>query len=400
MTYKSSPGSGNLLLLGAIGLIATSGSMLSDLYLPGLPGMADYFLATPTQVQLTITAALAGVAVGQLVMGPLSDRFGRRGVLLAGYGIAVVAALLTALAPTLLLVIAARFILGFGVGTGLALGRAIVNDVVSGPRAVQWLGTIAVFTGLGGLLAPLIGGWLSTGIGWRAPLWALLFYLVLALIAITALVPETHTVDRRRLPAGVRSSLAIFTPSFIFYTLCLAFAFGAYFACISASPFIYQEFIGWTPLESGYMFAGQALLMTVASFATSRLAMRVSTKVLLGTGVGLILSAGLLSILISVTGLPVLLYPPLVLLVSIGIGITLPTSMALALAHGRPAAGLASAALGCVQFIIASSIAPLVSLGSAPLATFSVVLTSAAVISLVTFVLATNSDRRVLHSSK
>ncbi|NLB47284.1 MAG: multidrug effflux MFS transporter [Microbacteriaceae bacterium] len=201
-------------------------------------------------------------------------------------------------------------------------------------------------------------------------------------------------MQKRRSQSGFRSSVAIFTPSFIFYTLCLAFAFGAYIAFVSAAPFLYQVVIGWSPLESGYMFAGQALLMTLSSFATSRIVMRVPTRVLLGIGVSLLVCAGLISLLIAVAGYSVTLYPPTLALVSIGIGIALPTAMALALAQARAAAGLASATLGFIQFILASSIAPLVSLGSAPLVTFAVVLTSAAGIAILAFVLGGISDRR------
>lgn len=371
-------------LLTILALLAMGGPVLSDLYLASLPGIAVAFGVSATSVQLTLTAALAGVAVGQAVLGPLSDALGRRLPLVLGLGAAFAGSVAAALAPDLGALIAARFVQGFGVAAGLVLSRAIVADVVGGARRTGWLSIISVAAGVAACAAPIVGGVLSTAVGWRGPMWAVAGFLAVAFVAALLLVPETRnrsqgTTGREREveSAGVRSV------PFLSYALCLGFAFAAYMAFVAASPFLYQEVIGWTSLEYGFVYAGHALLMAAASLIAGRLVGRITERVLLTVGIGCLVAAGCGSLAVAVLGGWVGLFPPCLALVSIGMGTTFPTTMGLALGHARHSAGLGSAILGCVQFGVAAAVAPLLGLGANAQISFAVVLLAAALLAAV-----------------
>lgn len=369
-------------LLLTLALLATTGPLFSDMYLPGFPRIADEFGVGPTEVQLTLTAGLAGVALGQIVLGPASDRLGRRGPLLGGIVLAVIASVVSALAPSLPMLIAARFVQGLGVAAGLVISRAIVSDRTAGLQTIRWLSRIAVFTGIGALLAPAAGGLMASTWGWRAALWVLTGYLVVLLALVVRLVPESHPPARRRAMRGERAGLSA---AFFAYALTLAFGFGAYTAFVSASPFIYQGMIGWSTTQFGFVFAGHALVMAASSLLSARLAARVPVQRLLGFSIACILAAGVGALVIAVTGAPAIAYPFALFPVSIGVGFLLPTSMTLALGEARRSAGLGSAVLGFLQFAVASGLAPLVSLGPSPLLAFGAVLGGAGLLAALSF---------------
>jgi DHA1 family bicyclomycin/chloramphenicol resistance-like MFS transporter len=375
--------------------------MLSDLYLPGFPQIADHFGVSPTDVQLSLTTAMAGVAVGQLTFGPLSDRFGRRAILIVGLSVGIVASVAVALAPTLPLVVAARFVQGFGIASGLAISRAIASDVTTGVGTMRWLGIISVVAGIGALIAPVLGGLLLTVIGWRAPLWALAMYVAIVLALVLGLVPESHPPDRRRRGGAIPArGTGLVSIPFLGYALSLAFGFGAFVAFVSASPFIYQEVIGWTGLQFGIVYAAHALLMAASTLVSTRIANRIPMRSLLGIGLGAILFAGVCALLIAILGAPSVLYPVPLAFVSVGIGIVIPSSMALALGQAAHAAGRGSALLGFLQFTVASIAAPMVSLGPAPLLTFGIVLAGFAGTAMLCFLTVVVADRRRSGASK
>lgn len=378
------------ILLVVLSLIATSGPLLSDLYLPGLPQITTEFQASASEVQLTLTASLIGVALGQLILGPASDRFGRRWVLIGGLALGILAGFTAAMSPDLVTLIVARLFQGFGVAAGLVISRAIVSDVTIGSATMRWLGVITIVAGLGSLTAPMLGGVLNTVWDWRAPLWALSLYLLVVLVLVFVNVPDTRGTHAH----DGQSHTRLWSVPFIGASLTLAFGFGGYIAFLSASPFIYQEIIGWSSLEFGFVFSAQALVGVVATLIASRMSHRVDLRRMVWFAIALFSIAAISALVIALTGAPVILLPFVLVLVNIGNGVLLPSAMALALSQAKKAAGLASAVLGCLQFAFAAIVAPLVSLGSDPLVTFGAVLSAMSACAVLSFAVVAVAHRR------
>jgi DHA1 family bicyclomycin/chloramphenicol resistance-like MFS transporter len=378
------------ILLVVLSLIATSGPLLSDLYLPGLPQITAEFQASASEVQLTLTASLIGVALGQLILGPASDRFGRRWVLIGGLILGILAGFTASISPDLVTLIVARLFQGFGIAAGLVISRAIVSDVTIGSATVRWLGVITIVAGLGSLTAPMLGGVLNTVWDWRAPLWALSLYLLVVLVLVVVNVPDTRGTHAHDEQTHTR----LWSVPFIGASLTLAFGFGGYIAFLSASPFIYQEIIGWSSLEFGFVFSAQALVGVAATLIASRLSHRIDLRRMIWFAVALFVITAISVLVIAITGAPVILLPFVLVLVNIGNGVLLPSAMALALSQAKRAAGLASAVLGCLQFALAAIVAPLVSLGSDPLATFGVVLSVMSACAVLSFTVVATAHRR------
>ena len=154
-------------LLATLALLSAVAPFSTDLYLPGFPQMVADLRTSPTNVQLTLTACLLGLAIGPLVFGPLSDRIGRVRPLLAGAAICVLASLAAALAPTIEVLIAARFVQGFTGAAGMVIGRAIVSDLATGRAAARAFSLLMLVGGLAPVAAPLAGGFIVGPLGWR-----------------------------------------------------------------------------------------------------------------------------------------------------------------------------------------------------------------------------------------
>ena len=228
-----------VLLIGALSAFAP---LSIDMYLPGLPAIATELGASPAEVQLTLTACLIGLALGQLVSGPLSDTYGRRRPLLVGLALYTVASLLCAAAPTVWTLVAARLLQGLGGAAGIVIARAVVRDHYSGSAAARFFALTMLVNGLAPILAPIIGGQLLLITTWQgiflvlAGIGAILF-LVAALRLAESLPPERRRSGR--LGDVARSYRGLLGDrGFMSYVLASALAFAAMFAYISASPFV------------------------------------------------------------------------------------------------------------------------------------------------------------------
>ena len=350
-----------LALLTAIAPLAT------DMYLPAFPQLAADLGTSASAVQLSLTTFMIGLALGQLVIGPLSDQRGRRGLLVAGTAVCAAAALACALAPSIGFLIAARFVQGFSGAAGMVLSRAVISDRARGTAAAQLFGLMMAIQGVAPVLAPLLGGTLVGAVGWRGVFGILAGMSALMLAGVLALVPETLPREHRTaggLAATLRDARSVLTNRrYLGWTGALVFAFAAMFAYISASPFVLQNVLGLSVLGYSLAFAANALGLSVVAGLSTKLVGRIAPRRMLVAGVTALTVLSVL-LLLDVVLLDLPRWPTLVLLflaVS-SLGLVLGNATTLATGEVPHAAGTGSAVMGALQFGLGAVVSPLVGL--------------------------------------
>ncbi len=353
-------------LLVVLASLAAVAPVATDLYLPGFPAMAEALDADASGVQLTLTSFLVGMAVGQLVMGPLSDRYGRRRPLVASAAVCAASAVVCAMASTLPLLVAARLLQGLAGAGGMVIGRAVISDVVTGRAAAKAFTMMLTVGGVAPVLAPLVGGLLAGPVGWRGMLWTVAGLCAAMLAGVVLVVRETRPVEVRAQhstswPAAMRTVLG--SRSYRGPVAVFALSFGVMMAYISASPFVYQNVVGLSEVGYGVAFGVNAVGLIAAGAVAGRLVDRVSPQRLLRATVTAQVVATVAFLALAVTGAPAWTYPvPIFVAVATNGGI-MGNAAALAMAEVRPVAGTGSAVLGFAQFAVGAVVSPLVGLG-------------------------------------
>jgi DHA1 family bicyclomycin/chloramphenicol resistance-like MFS transporter len=345
--------------------VVAIGALSIDMTLPSLPATAVALGTSPATVQLTVTLFLAGFAVAQLVHGPLSDRIGRRRVLLAGLLVYLAGGLACWAAPSAPLLIAGRLLQALGAGSGPVVGRAVIRDLYEPAEAARVLGYMGTAMALTPILAPIVGGVVHVALGWRAVYLTLAAFGALFLALAALLVPETN---RRRDPDALRpghlatnAADLLRDPAFLGYTLVVALMFGGQFAFISGSAFVLIEVLRMPPAVYGLCFGLVAFGIMTGSFLAARFAPRVGIDRLIAAATGLGAAAGALMAALAWAGVwtvPAVIGPMYAF--AVGVGIVLPTAIAGAIGPFPRTAGLASAVLGFLQLTAAATYGMLV----------------------------------------
>ncbi|GAA2589586.1 multidrug effflux MFS transporter [Actinomadura fulvescens] len=361
---------GLIVILGALTAIAP---LSIDMYLPALPRLTADLSTGATQAQLTLTACVIGLAGGQIVAGPLSDRWGRRRPLIAGLLGYSAASLACMVAPSIETFIAFRLLQGATGAAGIVIARAIVRDLYEGVAAARCFSLLMLVNGLAPILAPIMGGQLLRITPWPGVFAALSAIGVALLLAALFGMRETLPPEHRE-TGGFRATLTTFRGllgerSFMGYAIGAGLAFAAMFTYISGSSFVLQEGYGMSPQAFSAVFGVNAFGIVLAGQVNRRLVGRIPVGRLLATGLGTVAAGGvaLLVAVLAGAGLAVIL--PALFLVVAAQGLVLPNSAALALS-GRPpkVAGSASALLGLAQFAIGGAAAPLAGGTAVPMA--------------------------------
>jgi DHA1 family bicyclomycin/chloramphenicol resistance-like MFS transporter len=354
------------LLVGILGALSAFGPLSIDMYLPALPELADDLGAAPSLVQLTLTACLLGLAAGQLVGGPISDARGRRGPLLIGIAVYVVASALCALAPSVWALVVLRFVQGAAGAFGIVIGRAIVRDLHEGRAAAALFAALILVNGVAPIVAPIVGAGILHVTTWRG-VFAILAVIGTLLFAATAvLLGETlPRADRR--PGGLRTTIHTFRAllgdrGFVGCVLSQGLAFAAMFAYISGSPFVLQEVYGASPALFSIMFGVNGLGIVVMGRVSERLSARHDPAELLRAGLFATAAGGVALLLAVLVGAGLAGVLPALFVTVSSIGVIVPNAAALALAGHPSIAGSASGLLGLAQFALGAVAAPLVGL--------------------------------------
>nr|WP_245900763.1 Bcr/CflA family multidrug efflux MFS transporter [Prauserella shujinwangii] len=373
-----------------LGGLTAFGPLSVDMYLPALPSMAADLGTTDATLQLTLSSFIVGLALGQLVIGPLSDALGRRRPLLVGIAIYVAASVLCAVSPSAELLIAARAVQAVGAAAGIVVARATVRDLFSGTAMTRFFSMLMLVTGLAPILAPVLGGQVLTWTSWRGVFLTLTAFGALLLAVAAFALPEPlppHLRSPARLGRVLRTYGALLRDrAFLGYALAAGMIFAAMFSYIAGSSFVLQGVYGLSPQEYSVVFGVNGAGIVLAGQVNGRIVGRVQERTLLATGLFMATlgSAALVIAALLGLGLPGLL-PPLFLVVS-SIGLIMPNSNSLALANHPRSAGSASALLGVVQFVIGGAASPLVGVfgedSAVPMAT---IMASFGVLSLASF---------------
>ncbi|GAA2183862.1 multidrug effflux MFS transporter [Brooklawnia cerclae] len=383
-------------LLLTIALLSAVSPLSTDLYLAAFPTILAELHTTATGVQLTLTAFLVGVALGQLVFGPLSDRLGRVRPLLVGSVVCVAASALTAVAPTIGVLTAARFVQGLTGAAGMVIGRAIISDVAAGKAAARAFSLMMIVGGVAPVVAPLLGGFLVGWIGWRGIFWVVTGLVVAMLVASLMVIRETHRPEKAT--AGGRADLRVLASrGYLGHVVTMAAGFAALMAYISASPFVYQQMMGFGPVPYGVLFGLNAVGISTCSAVAARLTATHRVRAVLGAGL-IGVSAGVAALLILVlSGAPARWYTVAIFVAVSSLGFVFGNSTALALAQARGVAGTASALMGALQFALGAVVAPLVGIaGESTALPLAVVMACAMAVSATGFAVAGRRSEMVI----
>ena len=352
-------------LIVTLGILSAFGPMSIDMYLPSLPTLQTDFAATTSQVQLTLSGFTIGFAVGQLVYGPLSDRLGRKGMLISGIALYVATSALCALEQDIDRLIVLRFIQALGGGAGTVMTRAIVRDLYNKDAAARVLSLMVLVTMLAPLIAPFLGGYILKWAGWRAIFWLLSGFGLVCLALTVFRLPETLPRDRRRKsPMGQMIGgfgVVLRHRQSVGYMICGALSFGAMLAMISGTPFIFIQLYGVAPEDFAYYFAVSVIAVILGAYVNSRTVVRFGIRrmLVIGTGIAALGGLGLASVaVLDVGGLWAMV--AMIFVFMIPHNITNANATAAAMEPFPELAGTASALIGSIRFGSGAVIAALV----------------------------------------
>ena len=359
------PGVARLALL--LGAFVAIGPLTIDMYLPALPTITRELETTSAAVQLTLTGTLVGLALGQLVLGPLSDALGRRRPLLAGTALHVVASLLVLVAPNLAVLGTLRVLQGVGTAAGAVIAIAIVRDLYDGRAAATMLSRLFLVLGAAPVLAPTIGGELLRFTSWRGIFAFLAVYGVLMIVVGARALPETLPPERRR-SSGIGGTLRGYRAllrdrPYVGLVVVAGLTMAGLFSYVSGSAFVYQEEFGLDEQQFGLLFGAGAFWLITATQLNPVLLRRWSPAQVLvaGTVAGAVAGGALVGLASTGTG-GLWAVTAALWAVLFACGLALPNAPALALSRHGEAAGTAAALLGAIQFGVGALVSPVVGL--------------------------------------
>lgn len=346
-----------------LGLVMAIGPLAIDMYLPALPVLQVEFATSEASVQHTLSAYLLGLAFGQLLFGPIADRYGRKPPLLGGLAVFTLASAGCALAGTIEHFVLLRFAQALGGASGMVVIRAVIRDRFDEIQSARVLSLMMLVMGAAPILAPLAGGWLLVNGSWRWIFFFLAAFAALCLALVAFLLAESHPVHRRSATLGraLKSTAPLFGDvRFLGPVIVFIGAFGCFFAYLAAAPFVFIQYFGVPADRFGWYFGANACGFITVSQLNRRIVARYGTRRTLGWGVKLLASASLLLVVFSVSeavGFAGVFIPMFFIVGSIGLIASNATSIAMAPFGER--AGGASSLLGAAQsaFGVAASAA-------------------------------------------
>ncbi|TCC00656.1 Bcr/CflA family efflux MFS transporter [Micromonospora zingiberis] len=387
-----------LRLILVLGSLIAVGPLTIDMYLPALPAIVDDFATSSAAVQLTLTGTLVGLALGQLLIGPLSDAVGRRTPLIAGTALHVVASVGCALAPSIAVLGALRVVQGLGAAAAAVIAMAVVRDLFSGSSFARLLSRLLLVMGAAPVLAPTIGSELLRWTQWRGVFVALVVFGVLLMLVAIFGLRETLPPERRQ-RGGVVPTVRLYGTllrdrPFVGLVLVAALAMAAIFAYVGGSSFVLQGQYGLDEQRFGFAFGAGAIGLIAATQANVRLLRRYTPQRILTAALFVGSAAALVLLGVAATGLgglPALLASLWVVLAATGLA--MPNAPAVALSRHGEAAGTASALLGAVQFGIGAVAAPLVGVLGTGAVAMAVVIAGGLVAALVVLLVVVRPTR-------
>lgn len=352
-----------LYLLIAMGLLSAFGPFVTDFYLPALPIITKFFGTSKSMVQLSLTTGMLGLGVGQLLIGPLSDKFGRKPLILWSLVVFMVSTIACVFTKDIHIFIFFRLIQGFAGAGGVVISKSVAADLYKGKELISFFSLLMVVNGLGPIIAPVLGGFLINVTTWQGIFWGLLILGVL-LFLLNLKLKESLSVEER-ISGNLWESFKTFVPilknqKFMYYVLAQTFAMGFMFSYIASSPFLFQEHYHLSPIMFSICFAINAFGIMVGSWIVTFL----SEKKALIIGGSSLLSLGILLSVILIFDRNIIIVESIFFFLMLSMGMILPTTSALGLNLIRENNGSASAILGFLPFLSGSIVSPLVGIGN------------------------------------
>ena len=350
-------------LLVFLGFLTAFGPFVTDMYLPALPSMTHWFGTSVSMIQLSLTACMVGLALGQLVFGPMSDRYGRRSVLLWTLSFFIVSTALCLFSSGINQFIVCRLAQGVAAAGSIVIARSIATDLFKGRELARILGIVGSINGIAPVMAPVVGGAMTDSIGWQG------IFIILALIGCLLLLSCFHFKEslprERRVQSQFTHVLSYFKPLFVNRTYMgymsqLGFAQAALFVNIASAPFIMQVHYGFTPFQFSLYFGLNALAIVISAALAARFK-RIENGAMYGAYGLMFFSIGEMIALFS--GCSFWLYECFILGILFSLGLCFTSATTLAMDSGRQYSGSASALLGAVSFAFGGLVSPLVGLG-------------------------------------
>jgi MFS transporter, DHA1 family, multidrug resistance protein len=383
-------------LLGMLGVL---GPLNIDMYLPSFPGIASDLGATASQVQLSLTSCLIGLAAGQIVVGPISDAKGRRSPLLLFIFLFALASILCAIAPSISVLIIARFLQGFTASAGVVLSRAVVRDVFNGRELTKFFALLMVINATAPMIAPITGGaiLLLPFATWNT-IFYFLGFLGFVIVGVIALKLKETLPPERRIPSTLGSTVRtmgslLVDRSFIGYVLTIGLIHGGSFAYVAGTPFVYQGIYGVSPQVFSILFGINGLAIITGSFLIGRLGGIIPERKLLRAAVIIAVSAtSFLLVMTIIEGpLAAVVIPIFIYMTSMGMILT--STFTLAMEHQGHRAGSASAVLGMLPLVVGSIVSPLVGINESTAVPMGAILFTTASLGAVAFFTLTGEKR-------
>lgn len=365
-----------------LGLLSAIGPLCTDFYLPALPEITEQLSATGTQTQLSLTAALIGLGLGQMFFGPLSDRIGRRKPLALSLLLFIFSSAMCAVTQDIHLLIGWRFLQGFAGAGGSVLSRSIARDRYQGTLLTQFFALLMTVNGIAPVLSPVLGGYIITAFDWRILFWTMAGIGVVLLVLSLTVLHETLPAKSASTAQQPKGTPVLKNRRFMRYCLIQAFMMAGLFSYIGTSSFVIQSEYGMSPMQFSLLFGLNGIGLIIAALIFSKLAHRVAAETLLRRGLALAVLCAAVTLLFAWSQLPVLALVGLFFTVSFMSAISTVSGAEAMSAVSSAQSGTASALMGTLMFVCGGIAAPLAGLGGETMLKMSFAMTISYAIAL------------------
>lgn len=379
-----------------LGMLTAFGPFVTDFYLPAMPDMSGYFQTTPSLVALSLTTGMVGLAAGQILIGPLSDKYGRKPLLVISMILFVLASIACLFTTNIYVFNALRVFQGFGGAGGIVLSKSISTDMFTGKDLAKFMAILGAINGIAPVSAPVVGGVLMKFTNWQG-IFVVLLAIGVVLLVCSLFLSETLTPDKRSAKNVLRTYGNLFkvfrSPRFTLSTVAMMFCFFTFFAYIASSPFILQNLYGLSPLAYAVVFALNALMIGLGSGLATQFK---HDNTALKCGAIDFMVGSVLVAMCLVAKLPLWFLIPSYFYQMASFGLMQPVSTAIALDAGREHAGAASAIFGASGFLAGAVSSPLVSIGNIRIAAGLTMMAGALLCLILTLMLCAEVKREAL----
>lgn len=365
-----------------LGLLSAIGPLCTDFYLPALPEITEQLSATGTQTQLSLTAALLGLGLGQMFFGPLSDRIGRRKPLALSLLLFIFSSAMCAVTQDIHLLIAWRFLQGFAGAGGSVLSRSIARDRYQGTLLTQFFALLMTVNGIAPVLSPVIGGYIITAFDWRILFWTMAGIGVVLLVLSLTVLHETLPAKSASTAQQPKGTPVLKNRRFMRYCLIQAFMMAGLFSYIGSSSFVIQSEYGMSAMQFSLLFGLNGIGLIIAALIFSKLVRRVAAETLLRRGLLLAVLCAAVTLLFAWSQQPILALVGLFFTVSFMSGISTVSGAEAMSAVSSAQSGTASALMGTLMFVCGGIAAPLAGLGGETMLKMSLAMTISYAIAL------------------